>query len=99
MHINYDQIIIKYSNVILLIFRHGIPILEQPCVPGQYVNIWSFSSLQSRDDLDKTAPTITHLRLGCAKTVQKSSGAPLHYGYHSQTSKTSKSEGCPGVLS
>ena len=40
--------------------------------------IWT-TSLQSMVDLDKIlgAPTVPRLRWGCAKTVQKSSGAPL----------------------
>ena len=58
-------------------------------------------SLQSMANIDKIlgAPTVPHHRCGCAKTVQKSPGAPLHYEYHCTNMKTPKSEGRPGALS
>ena len=61
-----------------------------PCFPG----------LQRMADLDEIlgAPTVPHPRCGSAKTVQKSSGAPLHYGYHCTNIKTSDSEGRPGAF-
>ena len=57
--------------------------------------------MQSMADLDNIlgAPTVSHLRYGCIKTVQKSLVAPLHYGYGSTNIKTSKSEGHSGMLS
>ena len=59
------------------------------------------ASLQSMANLDKIlgAPTVPHLRCGCAKTVPNSSGAPLHYEYHCTNMKTPKSEGRPGAPS
>ena len=51
--------------------------------------------MQSMADLDRIlgAAKVQHLRWGCAKTVEKSQGAPLHYAYHYTNIKTSKSEG------
>ena len=57
------------------------------------------TSLQSMADIDKIlgAPTVPHLRCGCAKIVSK--GALLHYGYHCTNIKTLTSGGRPGALS
>ena len=59
------------------------------------------ASLQSMADPEKilSVPTVPHFRCGCAKSVQKSKGAPLHYGHHSTNIKASKSEGRTGALS
>ena len=68
---------------------------------SSYYYDYAVTSLQSMANLDKIlgAPTVPHLRCGCAKTVQKSSGAPLHHEYHCTNMKTPKSEGRPGALS
>ena len=63
----------------------------KPCT----CEISSSSAMLCRLDLDKIldAPTVPHLRYGCAVTVQDSSGAPLHHGKHRTNMKTPKYEG------
>ena len=57
---------------------------------NHFLGTLSSSSLQSIADLDKIlgVPTVPHLGCGCAKREQKSSGAPLNFGYHCINIKT-----------